>query len=104
MSVFQLKILTTEKAIYDSQVVSITAAGADGRLTVLAGHAPMVAMLTEGVLKIRTEQGTLEGITGRGILRVDRDETAVMVHAFKWADDDTEELSAESGSVKDGLL
>lgn len=104
MSVFRLKILTPEKRIYDSQVVSVTVTGASGQLTVLAGHAPMVAMITEGLIRIRTEQGTAEGITGRGILRVDRSETAVLIHAFKWADEGTDELSAESMSVKDGLL
>lgn len=58
MRVYLLKILTPEKRIYESQVVSVTVTGANGRLTVLAGHAPMVAMLTEGPIIIRTEQET----------------------------------------------
>lgn len=104
MSVFLLKILTPEKAFYDRQAVSVTVASTKGRLTVLAGHVPMVAALTEGLIRIRTEQGTIEGMTGRGILRVGRDETVIMVHAFKWSDDDTEALPAEDISVNDGLM
>ena len=104
MSVFRLKILIPEKGFYDSQVISVTVVSTKGRLTVLAGHAPMVAVLTEGLIRIRTEQGTIEGITGRGVLQVGRNETVIMVHAFKWSDDDTETLPAEDASVNDGLL
>lgn len=87
MRVYLLKILTPEKQIYESKVISVTVTGADGRLTVLAGHAPMVAMLTEGSIIVRTEQETIEGVAGRGILQVDCNEAAVMVHGFKWIDD-----------------
>ena len=104
MSVYLLKILTSEKRIYESRVVSVTVTGADGRLTVLAGHAPMAAMLTEGPIIIRTEQETIEGVTGRGLLWVNRNEAVVMVHAFKWADDETETLPTEDASVKDMML
>lgn len=104
MRVYQLKILTPEKRIYESQVVSVTVAGANGRLTVLAGHAPMVAMLTEGSIIIRTEQETIEGITGRGLLRVARNEVAVMVHAFQWGGDETETLPAEDASASDMMF
>lgn len=104
MSVYLLKILTPEERIYESRVISITVTGADGRLTVLAGHAPMVAVLTEGPIIIRTEQETIEGVTGRGMLQVGRNEAAVMVHAFKWAGDEAETLPAEDASAKDMLL
>lgn len=104
MRVYLLKILTPEKRIYESQVVSVTVTGADGRLTILAGHAPMVAMLTEGPIIIRTERETIEGVTGRGLLRVDRNETAVMVHAFQWGGDEAEMLPAEDASANDMMF
>lgn len=96
---YQLKILTPEKRIYDGQVISITVTGLDGRLTVLAGHAPMLAMLSEGSIVIRTAQETIKGVTGRGLLRVDRDETAVMVHAFRWDGEEMETLAEADASV-----
>lgn len=104
MRVYLLKILTPEKRIYESRVVSITVTGAEGRLSVLAGHAPMVAMLAEGPIMIRTEQETIEGVAGRGLLRVDRNETAVMVHAFQWNGDEAEMLPAEDASADDMLF
>lgn len=101
MSVYQLKILTPEKKIYESRVISVTVTGAGGRLTVLAGHAPMAAVLAEGPIIIRTEQETIEGVTGHGMLWVDRNEAAVMVHGFRWAGDETETLPTEDASAKD---
>lgn len=80
MTVFPFAILTPKERLYGGEVVSVTVAAADGRLTVLAGHAPMLALLAEGPIVIRTERGTIQGVAGRGILRVDRGETAVMVH------------------------
>lgn len=104
MKVYLLKILTPEKRIYENKVVSVTVAGANGRLTVLAGHAPMIGMLTAGPIVIRTEQETIEGVTGHGLLRVDRKETAVMVRAFRWASDEREMASAEDTFAKDTLF
>ena len=84
MNVYHLKILTPEKMVYDDEVISMTVTCADGQLTVLAGHAPMVALLAEGSATIRTEQGTIEGTAGHGILQVENNEAAVMVHSFAW--------------------
>lgn len=104
MSVYLLKILTPEKRIYESSVISITVTGAEGRLTVLAGHETMAAVLTEGPIIIRTDQEIIEGVTGRGLLWVDHNEAAVMVHAFQWAAEAGETPPAKEAAVKDLLL
>lgn len=104
MSVYLLKILTPEKRIYESSVISITVTGAEGRLTVLAGHETMAAVLTEGPIIIRTEQETIEGVTGCGMLWVAHNEAAVMVHAFQWAAEEGETPPPEDTAVNDLLL
>lgn len=104
MSVYLLKILTPEKRIYEAQVVSVTLSGTDGGLTVLAGHAPMAAILTEGPIIIRPGQEIIEGVTGRGMLWVDRNETVVMVHAFRWDGDEMEMLPVEEDSAEDVMF
>lgn len=100
---YLLKILTPEKRIYENKVISVTVTGAGGRLTVLAGHAPMLAMLAEGPIIVRTEQETIEGIAGCGLLRVDRHETAVMIHEFRWIRDEAKTPGTEDTSVEDRL-
>jgi len=89
MSVYKLKIMTPEKTIYEGDATSMTVTCENGQLTVLAGHAPMVAMLTDGPILVREGEKALTGTAGDGILWVDHNESAVMLHALEW-DDDTE--------------
>ena len=96
MSSYVLKILLPEKKIYDGEVTSIMATCEDGPLTVLAGHAPMTAMLVEGPLVVKTEQEVLEGIAGRGVLQVARNEAVLMVHSFKWDGDAAEDVISQA--------
>ena len=84
MSAYRLKILTPEKKLFDGDAISLLVQCEDGQLAVLAGHAPMVAMLTEGSVFVQTDQAALEGIAGPGMLHVSHTETAVLVHAFQW--------------------
>jgi len=104
MNVYLLKIMTPEKQIYESKVISVTVTGTDGRLTVLAGHEIMAATVTEGPIIIRTEQETMEGVTGRGMMWVNRNEVAVMVHGFKWADEEADIVSAEDAFAGDMMI
>lgn len=99
MSVYLLKILTPEKKIYEDSVSSVTITGAEGQLTVLGGHAPMAAVIAEGAITIRTEQEDIEGITGRGMLWVERNEATVMVHDFHWADEEVKPQLPEAASA-----
>ena len=97
MKTFALKILQPDKKIYDGEAVSITVNCENGQLSVLAGHEPMAAKLVEGPFILRTEKETLEGTAGHGLLFVDRNETAVMVYSFAFADDnEAEELISET--------
>ena len=105
MSVYLLKILTPEKKIYESNVVSLTVTCPDGGITVLSGHAPMTAALAEGQLVIKTEHEIISGVAGRGVLQVGFNKAAVMVHSFKWSDDEaSEDTSPEEISESDILI
>ena len=89
MKTYTLKILIQDKKIYEGEVVSVTACCKNGQLSVLAGHEPMIANLTEGSLTVRTKEVTMEATAGHGMLLVGREVTVVMVHSFVWAYDDT---------------
>ena len=54
---YQLQIITQEKKVFDGPVVSIVVPAVTGYLGVLAHHAPLVALLGEGRLTIRTPRG-----------------------------------------------
>lgn len=49
---FHLEIVTPERVVYSGDVVSLSAPGVLGGFQVLAGHAPMLAQIGVGVLKV----------------------------------------------------
>ena len=105
MKTYPLKVLTPEKRIFGDDVISVTVTCEDGQLSVLAGHAPMVAMLVEGPIVIRTTKETRSGVGERGVLQVARGEAIVMIHAFAWSDDEmAAELNIENAAASDMAL
>ena len=47
-----LEILTPEKSLFNGKVLSVHLPGATGPFTLLANHAPIIALLTEGYVRI----------------------------------------------------
>ena len=91
MSVYRLKILTPEEKIYDNEVGGVTVTCEDGTITVLAGHAPMVAMLIDGPVVVNAPHEVITGTAGRGVLKVEHNEAVIMVHSFAWIGNDLED-------------
>lgn len=55
--IFSLNVVAPEKTIYSGKARSVIAPGVDGYFGVLAHHAPMVAQLAAGALKITDDAG-----------------------------------------------
>lgn len=71
MKPFLLEILTPSKELFSKKVVSMTATASDGKIGVLADHAPLATVLSKGRIRYRTESGEEGRIeTGEGILIV----------------------------------
>jgi F-type H+-transporting ATPase subunit epsilon len=52
MATFQLELVTPDKMLFSDQVDQVDVPGVDGDFGVLAGHAPLVALIKPGVLVI----------------------------------------------------
>ncbi len=70
-SPFKLTIITPQGAIFDESVVSVSVPGQEGSFGVLNRHAPIVAQLTEGVIRVGHPDGMRYFAAGAGILEVD---------------------------------
>lgn len=79
MATFRFRILTPLGSRYDNEVQSVVIPGANGKLGVLAGHAPMVSATIDGNLSI-TEPGgkTIAYVVEPGVLEVKETEVVLL--------------------------
>ncbi len=78
MSEFELTISTPQKQLFKGKAESVNAPSEEGDMTVLAGHAPLLANLTKGKVTIKTPSKTKEfDITG-GFIEVNEKGVTVL--------------------------
>jgi F-type H+-transporting ATPase subunit epsilon len=67
----KLEIITPEKRLFDGNVKLVQVPGAKGSFEVLKNHAPIISTLTNGTIKVITEQDIDEFIEIKsGIIEV----------------------------------
>ena len=64
MPKFNLSILTPDGIVYENDVESLIAPGANGFFGVLANHAPMIAATLPGVFKIKEDREIFFAVGG----------------------------------------
>jgi F-type H+-transporting ATPase subunit epsilon len=52
MAMFHFNLVSPEQVLFSGEVEHVVVPGSEGEFGVLAGHAPLVAMLRPGILKI----------------------------------------------------
>ena len=80
-----LEIVTPEKLAYSAMVDAVTLPGADGELGVLPHHAPLIATLGLGELRIRTGASEAAFAIVGGFVQVRPDKVVVMAETADMA-------------------
>ena len=96
MNTFRLEILTPERRFLDADVELVGVQACDGRLTVLAGHAPMVAPLDAGTLHLRLDGEDREAFHSLGFLEVRPDKVLMFTQACEWPEEIDEKRALEA--------
>jgi len=63
---FRCEIYSPEGSVFEGEATFVTATARDGELGVLYNHAPLVAALGEGSLRITGTDGTVRRYVARG--------------------------------------
>ena len=79
MKTFPLEILTVERVAFSGQVASLVLRGARGYFGVLAGHAPMVARLAPGRIRLTSGGREYALEAGAGFARVEKDRVSILL-------------------------
>lgn len=88
MPTFSLQVVTPESEIFNAPVESIQAPGMMGSFGVMASHAPMVAALEPGLVRITDAEGReLRMFVGGGFFQVSNNVAQLLADSAEFASD-----------------
>jgi F-type H+-transporting ATPase subunit epsilon len=98
---FSLSVVTPEGAVYEGEAERLVVPGAAGDIGVLARHAPLVAMLRAGEIRIRANDEWVAFAAGPGYFKVQRDRAIALVDdAVRAEDIDVEQARREADDAR----
>lgn len=103
MATFKFELVSPERILFSGEVVSVIVPSVEGELTVLAGHAPLVATLKCGIVLVQTDGGHgKEFFVNGGLVEINRSSTTILAEQARFIEDidaavlDAEILTAET--------
>ena len=79
MTEFEVVINTPQKQAYSGSAVSVNAPAAEGYMTVMAGHAPLLSKLSKGNVTVKTPTETKEFEINEGFIEINKNSTTLLV-------------------------
>ncbi len=95
---FFLKILATDKMLYDGKARSLIFTAPDGEMQIMAHHENVVVACSEGRIRVKSEDGASDmvGVVGIGFVNVDRDTVTMLTDFAQWQDELEEARAKEA--------
>ena len=77
-----LEILTPDKKIFSGDVISVTVPGAQGSFEILNHHAPIISILDNGKVIVRTNESTQNFHTKGGVVEAIHNKVIVLAEGI----------------------
>src|ERR1043165_910308 len=101
---FDLSVVTPEGAAFEGEAEMGIVPGADGEIGVLARHAPLVAMLKAGEIRVKASNEWQSFAAGPGYFKVQQDRAIALVDdAVRAEEIDIEEARREAEEARAAL-
>ena len=98
---FDLSLVTPEGAAYEGEAEMLIVPGASGEIGVLARHAPLVAMLKAGEIRVKAAGEWQAFAAGPGYFKVQQDRALVLVDdALRAEEIDVDEARREAEEAR----
>lgn len=98
---FDLSVVTPEGPAYEGEAEMLVVPGASGEIGVLARHAPLVAMLKAGEIRIKSGGAWQAFAAGPGYFKVQQDRALVLVDdAVRAEEIDVDEARREAEEAR----
>lgn len=103
MATFKFELVSPERILFSGDVVSVIVPSIEGEMTVLAGHAPLVAVLKPGIVMLQTDANNgKEFYVSGGLAEVTATSLTILAEQARFIEDvnlavlDQEILTAET--------
>jgi F-type H+-transporting ATPase subunit epsilon len=83
-STFQIEILTPERSFYSGKIEMVILNTPDGEMGILANHAPTVAAVSTGEIKIKKDNDWLSAIISEGFMEITSEKTVILTDTAEW--------------------
>jgi F-type H+-transporting ATPase subunit epsilon len=104
MSTFQVSLVSPEALVFSGEVDQVDLPGTEGDFGVLAGHAPIVAMLHPGIVTVAAGATKLRFVVLGGLAEFSQAELTILADSAESVDDfDVVELAARIDDMKKSL-
>ena len=98
---FDLSLVTPEGAVFEGEAQMLIVPGAAGELGILPRHAPLVAMLKAGEIRVKAGGDWQAFACGAGYFKVQRDRAIVLVdEAVRAEEIDVEQARREADEAR----
>jgi F-type H+-transporting ATPase subunit epsilon len=97
MATFKFELVSPERILFSGDVISVIVPSVEGEMTVLAGHAPLVATLKAGIVFVQTtDSNGKEFFVNGGLVEINQATTTILAEQGRFIEDvDTEILDQE---------
>lgn len=104
MSSLAFKIVTPERVVFEDTVDAIILPTAEGEITVLQHHIPLVSLLRAGVLRIKKGSEETPLAVSSGVIEVDGQQVIVLADTAERADELEEEKIEKARQEAEKLM
>ena len=91
-----LQIITPEKTAYEGKIDQVTLPTADGEITILANHIPLISTMKHGELTIKNGGEEIPMAVCNGFIEVKKNRIIVMTDIAERAEDIDEQKAQEA--------
>jgi F-type H+-transporting ATPase subunit epsilon len=104
MATFKLSLVSPEKLLFAGEVDQVDLPGVEGDFGVLAGHAPIVAMLRPGIMIVMAGSLREKFVTFGGVAEFSNEELTILAESASSLDEfDLAGLTARIDEMQEGL-
>jgi F-type H+-transporting ATPase subunit epsilon len=81
VSTLQVELVAADRKVWEGEAEMVVARTIDGELGILPGHTPLLGVLVQGEVRIKSAGNTSAATVDSGFLSVDRDKVIIIAEA-----------------------